>query len=61
MTDDKSLVGTSDINQNDGDDSNEIEYVLRQFPHLTHQQVSDAIKRIGPLRKDVIEYLKNKQ
>ena len=61
MTDDKSPVGTSDINQNEGDDSNEIEYVLMQFPHLTHQQVSDAIKRTGPLRKDVIEYLKNKQ
>lgn len=39
-------------------DPSEVEYVHKQFPHLTHQQVLDAVREKGPMREDIIKYLK---
>ena len=58
MADNKSKVGQQDKVRIDASDPSEVEYVHRQFPHLQHQQVLDAIREKGPMREDVIRYLK---
>lgn len=42
----------------DINDPNEAEYLHSLFPELEHQQIVDAIKEKGPLRKNITEYLK---
>ena len=58
MADNKTKVGQQDKIRIDASDPSEVEYVHRQFPHLQHQQVLDAVKEKGPLREDVIKFLK---
>ncbi len=59
MSDNKSNVGHQDRIRIDANDPAEVEYVHRLFPHLTHDQVIEAIENKGPLREDVIKYLQN--
>lgn len=59
MSDSKQNVGQQDRLRVDANDPSEVEYVHRQFPGLTHQQVLNAIKEKGPLREDVIKFLKS--
>lgn len=59
MSDNKNNVGQPDRIRIDANDPNEVEYVHRLFPHLTHDQVLEAIENKGPLREDVIKYLQN--
>ena len=42
----------------DSNNPSEVEYVHRLFPHLTHQQVLEAIKAKGPSREAVMAHLK---
>jgi hypothetical protein len=58
MSDNKSMTGTQDKMRVDANDKSEIEYVHQQFPHLKHAQVLEAIKTKGPMRKDIMNYLK---
>lgn len=37
-----------------------IDYVHAQFPKLRYYQVIEAIKKAGPVKQHVMEYLKNK-
>ena len=60
MSDNKNIVSQQDRIRIDINDPSEVEYVHSQFPELEHQQVVDAIKEKGPVRKDVVEYLKTK-
>ena len=53
MADDKKNTGKQDDIRVDANDPSEVEYLHRQFPNKTHQQVKDAIKAHGPLRKDI--------
>lgn len=57
MSDNKTNVGPQDRTRIDANDPAEVEYVHRQFPHLKHEQVLEAIKSKGPIREDVIKYL----
>jgi hypothetical protein len=59
MSDNKSNVGHQDRIRIDANDPAEVEYVHRLFPHLTHDQVIEAIENEGPLREDVMKYLQN--
>lgn len=57
MSDNKANIGKQDRIRVSAKDPNEVEYVHRQFPSLTHEQVVAAIKRAGPLREEVMKYL----
>lgn len=59
MSDDKSKVGKQDDIRVDANDPSEVEYLHRQFPHLTHDQVKKAIKEKGPMRQAIVTYLKS--
>jgi hypothetical protein len=59
MADSKQNVGQQDRLRIDLNDPSEIEYVHRQFPELKHEQVVEAIREKGPMREDVINYLKS--
>jgi len=57
MPDNKMNVSQQDKIRIDASDPSEVEYVHRQFPHLTHQQVLDAVREKGPMREDVMKFL----
>jgi hypothetical protein len=61
MADDKTNVGKQDDIRVDANDPSEVEYLHRQFPHLSHQEVKEAIEKAGPLRGDIIAYLQKKK
>jgi hypothetical protein len=56
--DDKTKHGKQDAQRVDSNDPSEVEYLHRQFPAKTHQQVKDAIKAAGPMRADIVQHLK---
>lgn len=58
MSDNKTMTGTQDKIRVDANDKSEVEYVHQQFPHLTHARVLEAIKTKGPVREDIMKYLK---
>ena len=58
MADDKSKKGRQDDIRVDANDPSEVEYVHRQFPNKTHRQIIEAIRKAGPMRRDVMEYLR---
>lgn len=58
MSDNKNMTDKRDASKIDSNDPSEVEHVHGQFPHLTHEQVYNAIKAHGPSREKVMEYLK---
>lgn len=60
MADDKSITSNQDRIRIDINDKSEVEYVHSLFPELEHDQILEAIKEKGPLRKTVMDYLKTK-
>jgi hypothetical protein len=58
MSDDKKNTGKQDDIRVDSNDPSEVEYLHRQYPNKTHQEVLDAIKKYGPMRRDIVEQLK---
>lgn len=58
MSDNKTNTGQQDRIRVDANDRSELEYLHRKFPEKTHQEITDAIKAKGPLRKDIEAYLK---
>lgn len=60
MSDNKNNTSQQDRIRIDINDSSEVEYVHSLFPELEHEQILNAIKEKGPMRKDVMEYLKKK-
>lgn len=59
MSGSKQNVGQQDRVRIDSKDASEVEYVHQQFPHLSHQQVVEAIEKFGPFRDNVTDYLKS--
>lgn len=57
MSDNKTNTGKQDRIRVDANDPSEVEYLHRQFPNKTHQEIKDAIAAKGPLRKDIEAYL----
>ncbi|MES1219073.1 MAG: DUF3606 domain-containing protein [Bacteroidota bacterium] len=55
--DNKNTKGMQDRIKVDANDRSEVEYLHQQYPHLTHEQVLDAVKREGPYREDIKAYL----
>ena len=60
MSDNKTNKGKQDDIRVDSNDSSEVEYLHQQFPNKTHDQIKEAIKAAGPMRKDIIAYLEKK-
>jgi len=60
MSDNKNVRDGRDSSKIDSNDPSEIEYVHKQFPNLSHQQILEAIKEKGPSREAVMNYLKTK-
>ena len=58
MSDNKNKQDGRDSSKVDINDKSEVEYLHQQHPKHTHQQVLDAIKKYGPLRKDIEAHLK---
>lgn len=58
MADNKNERGMQDRVRVDAEDKNEVEYVHQQFPNLEHQQVLEAIRTKGPMREDIMNYLR---
>ena len=57
MADNKNDKSQQDRVRIDVNDPSEVEYLHSLFPGLEHQQIVDAIKEKGPMRKDVMAYL----
>jgi len=60
MADDKNITSVQDRIRIDVNDPSEVKYVHSFFPELEHEQIVEAIKEKGPVRKNVMEYLKTK-
>jgi len=56
--DNKNVRDGRDSSKIDANDPSEVEYVHKQFPKLSHEEVLKAIKQKGPSREAVIMYLK---
>lgn len=57
MSDNKNQQGRQDDARVDANDPNEVEYLHRQFPGKSHEEIKKAIKEKGPLRKDIVAWL----
>jgi hypothetical protein len=58
--DNKNNKGKQDRIRVDSKSSSEVEYVHQQFPNLSHQAITGAVRAAGPLRKDIMAYLKKR-
>lgn len=56
--DNKKNTGIQDDIRVDANDPSEVEYVHKQFPNKTHQEVLDAVKKYGPLRENIMKALR---
>ena len=61
MSDNKFQWDNRDRSRVDANDVSEVEYVHRQFPKLSHQEVLQAIQTQGPMRVDILNYLRERQ
>ncbi len=60
MADDKKKKGKQDAIRVDSTDHNELEYLHRKFPQLTHRQIKQAVKKAGPMRKKVVKWIEER-
>lgn len=60
MPDNKTNTGKQDDIRVDSNDASEVEYLHRQFPSKTHEEIKEAIRKAGPMRADIIRYLQGK-
>jgi hypothetical protein len=60
MPDNKNKQGTADDIRVDANDPSEVEYLHQQFPNKSHEEIKQAIAAAGPLRADIIAYLRGR-
>ena len=53
MADNKAKQDCRDDARVDANDKSEVEYFHRQHPSYTHEEILEAIRKYGPLRKDI--------
>lgn len=58
MSDNKQNTGKQGDIRVDINDPSEVEYLHQQYPDKTHEQIKDAIKKAGPIRVNIIAWLK---
>jgi hypothetical protein len=59
MSDNKQNTGKQDDIRVDKNDPSEVEYLHQQFPDKSHEQIKEAIEKAGPLRADIMAYLRS--
>ncbi|MBO9563857.1 MAG: DUF3606 domain-containing protein [Niastella sp.] len=57
MADNKQNTGRQDDIRVDSNDPSEVEYLHRQFPDKSHEEIKKAIQAKGPIRKDIVAFL----
>ncbi len=57
MPDDKKNTGKQDDIRVDSNDPSEVEYLHSRFPNKSHEEIKEAIRKYGPMRKDIEEQL----
>jgi hypothetical protein len=57
MRNEENKQGLQDDIHVDPKDKSEVEYLHRQFPELTYEQIAAAVKAKGPLRREIVEFL----
>jgi len=60
MSDDKRNTGKQDDIRIDRNDPSEVEYLHQQFPNKSHEEIVRAIEQKGPMREDVVNYLRGR-
>lgn len=60
MADNKKLKGKPDRMRVDIHDTSETQRLYKQFPHLSRQAVTGAIQAAGPMRSNIIAYLRKR-
>jgi len=60
MADNKNKQGVQDDIRVDATDPAEVEYLHQQFPQITHEEIKKAIAKAGPLRKNIVSFLRGK-
>lgn len=60
MADDKMKRDGRDRSRVSSSEAYEVEYLHQQYPRLSHQQVYAAVRKAGPNRKKIEEYLRGK-
>ncbi len=60
MSDNKQNIGKQDDIRVDINDPSEVEYLHRQFPDKTHEEIKKAIQAAGPMRANIVAYLQRK-
>jgi len=60
MSDNKTKRDNRDRAKVDSKDASEVEYLHSQFPQLTHQAITGAIRAAGPSRSEIVKYLKGR-
>lgn len=58
MSDDKNKQDARDDIRVDSNDPAEVEYLHRQFPAKSHEDIKKAISEKGPYRKDIEAWLR---
>jgi hypothetical protein len=58
MSDNKNKTGHPDKLRVSATDAYEVSYLRRKFPELTRQAIIAAITRKGPMRKNIMEYIR---
>ena len=61
MADNKDQTSQQDRIRVDSNDPSEVEYLHKQYPDMSHQQIVDAIRIAGPLWADIIAWLDKHQ
>lgn len=59
MTNDKNDLRIQNDIRVDSNDKTQVAYLHARFPGKTQREVLDAIKKAGPMRSAIIEYLRN--
>lgn len=60
MSDNKQNIGKQDDIRVDVNDPSEVEFLHRQFPDKTHEEIVKAIREAGPMRVNIVAYLQRK-
>lgn len=60
MSDNPELRGGRDRSTIALDQSYEISYIHQQFPWFSRDEIIDAVKKKGPLRETVVDFLQQK-
>jgi hypothetical protein len=60
MPDDSNIRGGRDRERVSAEQKHEVDYLQRQFPSLSQEEIIEAIRQTGPDRDSVMEYLSKK-